>query len=91
MLRIVGALLIAILVVAALRLAIILVLLAGLIFRTKQTVGLLAVLLLMGLFAKYPLICSGLVAILVIVKWIRKAKQRPPPAALTRHQFRPSD
>lgn len=55
---------------------IILIFLAGLIFRTKETVGLIIVLLVIGGFAKYPLIATAISATLLAVGLYFKRKER---------------
>ncbi|OQW74777.1 MAG: hypothetical protein BVN32_12555 [Proteobacteria bacterium ST_bin14] len=55
---------------------IILLFLAGLIFRTKETVGLIIVLVVLGGFATYPLIVTAITATLLAVGFYFKRKER---------------
>lgn len=81
--RILGALMIAGLVIAALKVAIILIVLAGLIFRTKETVAVLLVLGILSLIAHFPWVFAGLLGvagIVAIYRAVTKPKLLPPPS-----------
>lgn len=62
--------------VFAVKVAIVLLFLAGLIFRTKETVGLIAILATFAGFAAQPLIASGVVAALVALSLYFKRKEQ---------------
>jgi len=66
MAQILAVILLVALFIYAFQLALILLILAGLIFRTKETVGLLLILAIFAGFAAYPLIGSGLLAALLL-------------------------
>lgn len=72
--RIIGALLLVGLIVVAVKVAILLLFLAGLIFRTKETIGLIAILAVFALLAKYPVAGFALIGVLVLIAIIRAAK-----------------
>lgn len=57
----------------AVKVAIAVLLLAGLIFRTKQTIGLLLVLAAWGLLMKYPVIGLALIGILIVAVIVKAA------------------
>lgn len=65
--RIIGLILLACLAIYALKIAFVLLILAGLIFRTKQTVGLLGFFGVLGLLSKYPVQCLGIAAVAVLI------------------------
>ncbi|TPG13196.1 hypothetical protein [Sphingomonas oligophenolica] len=67
MAQIIGILLMAALAVFALKLAFIFVLIVGVIFRTKETLWLIAVLGMLALLRNYPAISYTVIAIIVIV------------------------
>jgi uncharacterized membrane protein len=64
------------LVIFAVKVAILLLLLAGLIFRTKETIGLIGILAVFAGLAAYPLIGSVLLVIFVLVA-IYRAINKP--------------
>lgn len=55
---------------------IILLFVAGLIFRTKETVGIIIILVVLGGFATYPLIAIAISATLLTVGFYFKRKER---------------
>lgn len=57
----------------AVKVAIALLLLAGLIFRTKETIGLIVILAAFALLTKYPLIGFALIGILVVAAIVKAA------------------
>lgn len=72
--QIVGILLVVALAIVAIKLAIAAIILAGLIFRPKETIG---VVLLLGAFAllrTYPMASFGIVALLIVYAIIKLAK-----------------
>lgn len=68
------------LIVTALKIAIIFMILAGLIFRTKETLGLLLVLGVWSLFTHYPLICLSVLGMLGILAIYRAWRKKDVPA-----------
>ena len=58
------------------KVAILLLFLAGLIFRTKETVGLIAILAVIAGFSAHPLIGIGLIAVLVPISLYFKRKEK---------------
>lgn len=60
----------------ALQVAILLLLLAGLIFRTKETVGLIAILAIIAGFTAQPLIATGVVIVLIAISLYFKNKEK---------------
>jgi predicted membrane protein len=77
LLYIFAALMISALVAFAIKVAIIVIILAGLIFRTRETVGFLAILLILGLIATFPWAALGVVIVLIIWAIIRASKKKP--------------
>lgn len=71
-----AALLAVVVLTMAFKLALILLFLAGLIFRTKETIGLIAILAIFAGFAAQPLITSGVVAALVALSLYFKRKEK---------------
>ena len=72
--QIIGILLVVALAIVAIKLAIAAIILAGLIFRPRETIG---VVLLLGAFAllrTYPMASFGIVALLIVYAIIRLAK-----------------
>ena len=65
-------------VVTAFKLAILALVLAGLIFRTKETIGLLLLGVTFTLISKYPLIGWPLLATVVIVAIVQAMRDDPP-------------
>ncbi len=63
-----------VLAITVIKAAIIALVIAGLIFRTQQTIGLLALGGLITLVGTYPLIGSGLVAILITAAVVRAVR-----------------
>jgi hypothetical protein len=81
--RIIGALIVAAMVVTAIKIAIILLIVAGLIFRTKETLGLLLVLGVLSLITHFPWVFVGILGvagIVAIYRAVRKPKLLPPPS-----------
>jgi hypothetical protein len=60
----------------AFQVAILLLLLAGLIFRTKETVGLIAILAIIAGFTAQPLIATGVVIVLIAISLYFKNKEK---------------
>ncbi len=80
MLQVLQILLVASVIVFAIKAALILLLIAGLIFRTKETVGLLAVLIVIALFNRYTtaaLALLGVVGVVALVRWLTTASDPP--------------
>ena len=72
--QIIGILLVVALAIVAIKLALVAIVLAGLIFRPKETLG---VVLLLGAFAvlqAYPIVSFGIVALLIIYAIIKVSK-----------------
>lgn len=72
--QIIGILLVVALAIVAIKLALVAIILAGLIFRPKETLG---VVLLLGIFAvlrTYPMASFGIVALLIIYAIIKVSK-----------------
>lgn len=74
--RIVGFILLAALSIYALQLALVVLLLAGLIFRTKETVGLLLVFGTLGVITKYPLQCLAVAGVGIFISLYFKRKEK---------------
>ena len=74
--RIVGFILLAALAIYALQLALLVVLLAGLIFRTKETVGLLLFFGTLGVITNYPLQCLAVAGVGILISLYFKRKER---------------
>lgn len=75
--QIIGILLVVALAIVAIKLAIAAIILAGLIFRPKETIG---VVLLLGAFAilrTYPMASLGIVALLIVYAIIKVSKSQP--------------
>lgn len=64
------------LVIYAFQLAVILLLLAGLIFRTKETVGLILILAVFAGFSAYPLVGCGLVVALLLYLFVKNGQRK---------------
>jgi hypothetical protein len=86
--QLLGALLLIGLAIFAVKVAILLLFLAGLIFRTKETAGLLAILGIVALFRNYPVACLVVLGVAGLVAIIRAAKRKggevplPPPETI---------
>ena len=76
--QIIGILLVAALFVFAIKIAVIVLFLAGLIFRTQATLSLIAVLGAMALLRNYPVICFTLIGVVVVFALARAGKDKPP-------------
>ena len=77
MAQVIGFLILVAVTVVALKLAILLVLLVGLIFRTRETVGLLMIGGILTAFAAHPLIVIGLlVTTLLFGRYFKKRHDR---------------
>lgn len=72
--RIIGFLLLFGAVVVAIKVAIVLLFLAGLIFRTKETLGLIAVLMVLAGFSAHPAIGFSLVGAICLISLYRSSK-----------------
>ena len=79
MARLILAIVAFVLALAVLKMVIVVIVIAGLIFRTKETIGLLLLGGFLTLLAAQPLIGLGLLGIAAIVKAVRK--QEPPDSA----------
>ncbi len=77
MARIVGALIAFALVFAIFKLVIIALVVAGLIFRTKETIFLLLIGGLLSLIAAFPVAGLGLLAIIVVAAIVNVARKQP--------------
>ena len=78
--KIIGFILLIGLLTVAVQVAIALLFLAGLIFRTKETVGLIIILGAFALLSAFPVIGLGLLAVMIvaaIVKAVRNADKEP--------------
>lgn len=60
----------------ALKVAILLLFLAGLIFRTKKTIGLILILAIFAGFRAHPFICIAIIAVLLSVSLYFKRKEK---------------
>ena len=74
--QLLGVILLIGLAVFAFKVAILLLFLAGLIFRTKETVGLIAILAVIAGFSAHPLIGIGIIAVLVPISLYFKRKEK---------------
>jgi len=72
-------LLLAALLTVALKVALILLILAGFIFRTRETVGLIAILVIFAGFRTYPGIGFTIVAVIVAIAVYRSVSEQPEP------------
>lgn len=80
MVRLLGALLIIGLFMVAVKVALALIILAGLIFRTKETIGVLTGLFILGLLSRFPMIGFGLLVLFVafgIYHHVNKPEEEP--------------
>ena len=77
--QIVGLILLVALFIYAFQLALILLVLAGLIFRTKETVGLILILAIFAGLAAYPVIGFGLLAALLLYLFVKNGRRKPTP------------
>jgi hypothetical protein len=77
--QILGLILLVALFIYAFQLALILLILAGLIFRTKETVGLLLILAIFAGFAAYPLMGTGMLAALLLYLFVKNGSKADPP------------
>lgn len=66
------------------KMALILLLLAGLIFRTKETVGLIVLLGLLAIFNKYTGVCIAIGAIATVIALVRYGKKQRAASASAR-------
>lgn len=73
-----GFLLVLAMAIVAIKLAIALLILAGLIFRTKETIGLLLVLSAWAVFKAHPMMSIGIVAVLILYAVIKASKPKAP-------------
>jgi len=69
--QLVAVILLAVVVMFAFRVVVVLLFLAGLIFRTQQTIGLLLILGAFALLRAYPAICLTLLAVLGVWAFVR--------------------
>lgn len=76
MAQIIGAIIAIVLLATAFKIALILLVVAGLIFRTKETVGLLAIGWIIVGFSAHPLIGIGIVALLLSISLCFKHKEK---------------
>lgn len=76
MVQFIGFLMLIAVAVVAFKLAILLLLLAGLIFRTKETVGLITILAIFAGFSAHPAIGAGLLILAILVSLYFKRKER---------------
>lgn len=67
--------------VFAIKLAILLLLLAGLVFRTKETVGLITILAIFAGFSAHPALGAGLLVLAILVSLYFKRKEGSGPEA----------
>jgi hypothetical protein len=74
--RIIGLLLLACLAIYALQIALVLLILAGLIFRTKETIGLMLVFGALALISKYPVPCLALAAACLVFSLYKKKRDQ---------------
>lgn len=74
--EIIGFFLLAALLAFAFKIAIVLLVVAGLIFRTEQTIGLIAILAIFAGFSAHPVIGIGLAVLLLGVSLYFKRKER---------------
>ncbi|MHA0328819.1 hypothetical protein [Sphingomonas melonis] len=84
MAQIIGTLLVVALAIVAIKLALVAIVLAGLIFRPKETLG---VVLLLGAFAvlrTYPMASFGIVALMIIYAIIKALKSETPADTVTK-------
>ena len=72
-------LLLAALLTVALKVALILLILAGLIFRTRETVGLIVILAIFAGFRVHPGIGFTIVAVIVAIAVYRSVSEQPEP------------
>lgn len=75
MAQLIGALLLIAVAIVAVKVAILLLLLAGLIFRTKETIGLITVLAIFAGFSAHPALGAGLLALAILVSLYFKRKE----------------
>ncbi|MHA0328832.1 hypothetical protein [Sphingomonas melonis] len=81
--QIIGILLVTALAIVAIKLALAVIILAGLIFRTKETLGVVLLLSAFAVLRAYPMASFGIVALLIIYAIIKVSKSGTPddPAA----------
>lgn len=80
--RFIFALIVFAMALAVLKLVLVAIVLAGLIFRQKETFGLLLLLGLWALFKAYPgptLILGGVIAVAALVRWSKSSRSSQPP------------
>jgi len=80
--QIVGAILLIGLFIYAFQLALILLIVAGLIFRTKETVGLLLILAIFAGLRAAPLVGLGLLVLFVVAAIVKAVKKAPKEKAI---------
>jgi hydrogenase/urease accessory protein HupE len=78
--RIIGVILMIALFVVAIKVAIVVLIFAGLIFRTKETIGLLILLAGFAFVDNHPLIGSLALAALIAIGIMRAAQKKPEPS-----------
>lgn len=81
--KVIGIILLIGLFVVALKIAIIVLLLTGLIFRTKETVGLIVILATISFFSNHPAIGFAAIATLVIMGIVKLLKSDVAPKVIT--------
>jgi len=75
MLRIIGGIMLVGMTITALKLAIVGMILMGLIFRTREMLGLMLLFAVIALLSAYPLAGFGLILTLVLWAWLRPRQQ----------------
>lgn len=75
MFRIIGGIILVGMVMATLKLALVGMLMAGLIFRTKETLGLMLLFAAIALLSAYPVAGFSLIVIGGLWAWLRSTKQ----------------
>lgn len=73
--QVLGFLLLVGLAIVAIKLALLFLLLAGLIFRTKETVGLITILAIFAGFSAHPALGAGLLVLAILVSLHFKRKE----------------
>ncbi len=85
MLRLILAIVAFFMAIALVKAVIVALVVAGLIFRTQQTIGLLALGGLLTLIATYPPVGFGIVAVLIVMAIVKAAKGRKEVPAIEDH------
>ena len=75
--KILGAIVVVSMVLAAFKLALVLLLVAGLIFRTKEMLGLLAVLATWAAFKAWPTVGFSILGLLAVYALVKAMRQPP--------------